>query len=249
MKPITAQELLDSDSRLVCKVVNQTVAPQYTCYIGLHQCYSESLAISDQDYSTKDESWFGRSLINNCLNHGHFSVTEHASITFNVGGFPHDVVAQITRHRHLSPSVQSGRYTSKRFTGYPQNGLNIEDLVYIRPVGRYTDREEPSYEFTQEGRIEHLKRANSAVYNYGIDLDYGMSPEHARQQLPYGVRQDFVVSGNLRAWLHFLQLRDKKDSQLEIQALAILVGNHIKEWVPEIYEFWANKGSRLKLAP
>lgn len=249
MKPITAQDLLDLDQRLICKVVNSTVDPQYTCYIGQHQCYAEGFAMDDQDYSLKEEKWFGHSLVKNCLTYGHWSVCEHASITFNVGRFPHDVMAQITRHRHLSPSVQSGRYTSKRFTEYPKNGLDIEDLVYIRPVGLYTDRDAPVYEFTQEWRETHLSRAMRAVYEYGIDIDNGMSPEHARQLNAYGVRQDFVISGNLRAWFHFLQLRDKRDSQLEIQALAILVGEHIKKWVPDIYSFWDSKGSRLKLAP
>lgn len=249
IKPLDAKGLLELDRRLICKVVNSTIDPQYTCYIGMHQCYSEGLAIDDQDYSSKPESWYGNSLVKNCLSVGHYSVLEHASITFNVGGFPHDVVSQITRHRHLSFSVQSGRYTSKRFSEYSDNDLVIEDLVYIRPVGVYSDREAPLYNFTEEWRNQHLSRAMREVYEYGVDLERGMAPEHGRQLLPYGVRQNFVVTGNLRAWFHFLQLRDKKDSQLEIQALAVLVGEHIKMWAPEVYEFWETKGVKLKLTP
>lgn len=248
-KPLDAKELLELDRRLVCKVVNSTIDPQYTCYVGMHQCYSEGLAIDDRDYSLKPDSWYGKSLVKNCLSVGHFSVLEAASITFNVGGFPHDVISQITRHRHLSFSVQSGRYTSKRFSEYSANDSLIEDLVYIRPVGVYSDREAPLYTFTEEWRSRHLSRAMREVFEYGVDLEKGMSPEHGRQLLPYGVRQNFVVTGNLRAWFHFLSLRDKKDSQLEIQALAVLVGNHIKNWAPEIYSFWESKGSKLKLAP
>ena len=249
MRPVDALDLLDLDPRLVCKVVNSTIDPQYTCYVGMHQCYSEGLAIDDRDYSLKPDSWYGNSLVKNCLSVGHWSVLEHASITFNVGGFPHNVMAQITRHRHLSFSVQSNRYTSKRYSEYPKNGLDIHDLVYLRPVGVYSDRDTSVYDFTPEWRNRHISRAMGAVCCYGADLDQGMSPEHARDILPYGVRQNFVVTGNLRAWFHFLSLRDKKDSQLEIQALAVLVGSHLKIWAPEVYEFWESKGSKLKLAP
>jgi thymidylate synthase (FAD) len=59
-----------------------------------------------------------------------------------------------------------------------------------------------------------------------------------------------MVSFNLRSVLHFMDLRAKKDAQLEIQILCNMIWPHIKEWVPEIAEWYEqNRLGKARLAP
>jgi thymidylate synthase (FAD) len=253
-KPVTARDLLELDQRLKIEVLSKTDNPQRLCWINMHQCYSEGAACKSSVLTdpTKDESWFGNKVVEYCLQTGgHWSVTESPALTVNVVGFPHDVMQQIRTHRvGLNFQVQSGRYTSKRFTGYPKNGLDIEDLIYMRPIGVYTDRDNPVYDFTQEWRDNHRTRAVRAVYEYGIDIDNGMSPEHAREMSVYGFRQNFCMTVNARSLMHILDMRVPLNSQLEIQALGLGLFDIFKEWMPEIATFYETKRlGKSRLAP
>jgi len=77
-----------------------------------------------------------------------------------------------------------------------------------------------------------------------------MSEEHARGMLPFDYRQHFVVTFNMRSLMHFLDLRAKKDAQLEIQQLCELMMPHFLEWSPAIarwYQF--TRLGKGRLAP
>ena len=77
-----------------------------------------------------------------------------------------------------------------------------------------------------------------------------MSEEHARGKLPFDYRQHFVVSFSLRALLHFLDLRFKKDAQLEIQQLCNLIWPHVEDWVPAVAKWYErNRLGKARLAP
>jgi thymidylate synthase (FAD) len=99
-------------------------------------------------------------------------------------------------------------------------------------------------------------REDDKAYCYDAALRYwnrfgdGMSEEHAREMLPYAIRQHLVMSGNLRSILHFMDLRAKKDAQLEIQNLCEMIWPHVKAWVPEIAEWYeVNRLGKARLAP
>jgi thymidylate synthase (FAD) len=77
-----------------------------------------------------------------------------------------------------------------------------------------------------------------------------MSEEHARGKLPFDYRQHFVVSFNLRSFLHFCDMRNKKNAQIEIQKLCELMWPHFKDWVPAIAEWYeTNRLGKARLAP
>ncbi|MFP3422992.1 FAD-dependent thymidylate synthase, partial [Bacillus sp. SIMBA_161] len=67
-----------------------------------------------------------------------------------------------------------------------------------------------------------LKTFEESCWNYRDMVELcGQSEEHARRLLYWDVvRQPFVFSGNARSLMHILDLRSKKDAQLEIRALS-----------------------------
>jgi thymidylate synthase (FAD) len=144
----------------------------------------------------------------------------------------------------------SFRYTGNQFIEVVEGKKDIEDVFYLRPVGYYTDRQGKKYYYSPEKRAADLQWCLEAAKQYKIDFEAGMSEEHIRGKMPFDYRQHFVVSFNVRSFLHFCDLRNKKDAQLEIQKLCELMWPHFEEWIPAIAEWY--KKSRLgkgRLAP
>ena len=90
-------------------LIAHTPDPEKTCALAARTCYS---ALDQEGLSAlvaeKDQTAFLRRIVAS----GHLSVLEHASFTFFVEGVSRALLAQVTRHRIASFSVQSQRYVS-----------------------------------------------------------------------------------------------------------------------------------------
>lgn len=234
------------------EVIAKTANPQQVIYAALHQDYSEGFVFDEGD-NWPSESKCGEIIVKRLLagDRGHYGCIEHPQITFNCGFFPHSVMQQARTHRvGLSFDVQSMRYTGSRIVDVAEGNIDIETAFYLRPVGEYSDRQGKRYYYSPEQREQDLQWCLEAAKRYKIDMEAGMSEEHARGKIPFDYRQHFVVSFNCRSLLHFLDLRFKKNAQLEIQKLCELMWYPFQEWVPEIAEWYeANRLGKGKLAP
>jgi thymidylate synthase (FAD) len=77
-----------------------------------------------------------------------------------------------------------------------------------------------------------------------------MCEEHIRDYLAQAIRQNFVVSFNLRSVLHFMDLRAKMDAQLEIQALCEQLAPLVQKWSPNVWNYYEEKRlKKAKLSP
>jgi thymidylate synthase (FAD) len=142
------------------------------------------------------------------------------------------------------------RYSGKRIEKVAAGELPIEDVFYVRPPGKYRDRQGDPYEWTEDDAEEALAMAFSSAIDYWRLRERGVSEEHARGVLITNYFQNAIVSGNLRTWLHLLDVRLKADAQFEIRCLMELVGAQVQRWVPEIYAWYAeNRRSKALLAP
>jgi len=176
---------------------------------------------------------------------------EHPSITLNVGWFPHSVLQQARTHRvGISFDCQSMRYTGKRVSQVANGELELEEVFYLRPIGQYSDRQGKKYSYTQEQRETDLLLCYDAAKRYDELMKLGYAEEHARGILPFDYRQHFVVSFSLRAFLHFMDLRAKRDAQDEIRAMCELMWPIMREWAPEIAEWYEKtRLGKARLAP
>jgi thymidylate synthase (FAD) len=169
----------------------------------------------------------------------------------NVGWFPHSVMQQARTHRvGVSFDCQSMRYTGSRIVEAARGLRDLEEVFYLRPVGRYSDRQGKKYEYTPSQRNTDLGLCLDAAQRYEQLISLGYAEEHARGILPFDYRQHFVVSFNLRSFLHFMDLRAKLDAQEEIRSLCDLMWPHMKSWAPQFAE-WYEKSRlhRARLAP
>lgn len=250
MKPLKAVDLLRLDPLQKVEMIRCTPNPQQIVYMGGKNDYSE-IPIEDTNIPLETESgkWVVKQLLAN--ERGHYGPLEHPQITFSCSGFVHDVIVQARTHRvGTSFDVQSQRYTCKRILKVASGEYSPQSVFFVRPPGFYTNRKGKRYEWTSDDYQTELGLCVASSQRYATHYENGKSEEHARQYLPQNIRQNFVVSFNLRSLLHFLDLRAKLDAQLEIQALCEAMISPTKAWVPQIFEYYEEKRlHKARLAP
>ena len=250
MKPIKAKDLLTLDKHLRVVKLNAYENPEQVIWQAGKCDYSEvpihTVELPDPQ---KCGEWIVDQLLAN--DRGHWGPIEHPSITLSCSGYVHNVIVQARTHRvGVTFDVQSQRYTGKRVRQVAKMELDPEEVFYIRPAGFYTNRKGKKYEWTEEHRQQKLARILIECKEYDDYYKQGMCEEHLRDYLPQAIRQNFVVSFNLRSALHLLDLRSKLDAQLEIQCLCEQITDHIKDWAPNVWSYYEQKRlHRARLAP
>jgi thymidylate synthase (FAD) len=176
---------------------------------------------------------------------------EHPGITFSVSGYVHNVAMQARTHRvGVSFDVQSQRYTGRRVIRVAEGILKPEDVFYVRPPGFYVNRYGKKYDWTQEDYEDELAWILEGCKRYAVKYEKGMCEEHIRDYLAQAIRQNFVVSFNLRSVLHIMDLRAKFDAQLEIQALCEQITPHLQKWAPNVWKYYEEKRlHKARLSP
>ena len=93
------------------ELVSHTMDPQQNVALGAKLCYSGAdVDELKKGVEARDQAKFIQVL----MDMGHLSPVEHASFTFAIEGVSRSLLAQITRHRIASFSVQSQRYVDMR---------------------------------------------------------------------------------------------------------------------------------------
>ena len=212
--------------------------PQRAAYVALHTDYSETYSPT----TDLPEDRCGQIVVERLLkgNRGHYGPLEHPSLTVAICA-DHNTIVQMRTHRiGMSFDVQSMRYTGDRIVRVARRELQPEDVFYIRPAGTYQDRQGDRYTWSEDDVEESLAMALSSSIDYARLRDRGVSEEQARQVLITSYYQNAVVTGNLRSWLHMLDVRLKHDAQYEIRALMELIATEVQRWAPEVYDWWAS---------
>lgn len=223
--------------------------PEAAIWRGQHACVSELFAYDEPIPHNP-----GDIVVKHQMKPKHFSVLRKAYISFCCSGFPHSVIAQITRHQDSAFLVQSNRYTGQRFVELGMKNqpslAEIEEVFYFRPVGIYRDRFGSSFEYDETEREGDLRQAYFACKDYAHKINRGCPYEMARGSIPYDFRQNFDISGDLQAVFHWLDQRNLADSQIEIQSLAGMVMAHLDDWCPAIARWYReNRWGKNLLAP
>lgn len=139
------------------------------------------------------------------------------------------VARQWMRHRTFSYNEISRRYTQR-------------DIEFWRPSAEIL-REQSESNKQSSVNVLPLSLALEAVdiinelyesteYAYNALLNLGVCREQARIVLPVGLYTEFFVKGNLRNWLHFIELRSHDHAQVEIQLYSNKIKEIISEYVP-----------------
>lgn len=193
---------MSEQKKLKVILLRHTLEPEETIALAAKLCYSKS-TISDlkEKISQKDQSDFIRKL----MDMGHESVLEHVSFTFGVEGVSRVLLAQLTRHRIASFSVQSQRYVSY------ENGFG-----YIIPDSITALGEESVKRFREQmNTLEKWYTEWQKLLGKGEK-----SNEDARFVLPNACETRIILTMNVRELRHFFSLRMCSRAQWEIRKMA-----------------------------
>ena len=193
---------MSEQKKLKVILLRHTLSPEETVALAAKLCYSKSTIPDLQEkISSKDQSEF----IGKLMNMGHESVLEHVSFTFGVEGVSRVLLAQLTRHRIASFSVQSQRYVSY------ENGFG-----YIIPESIIALGEDAVNRFS-----EQMQTIETWYTDWQKQLGKGeKSNEDARFVLPNACETRIMVTMNVRELRHFFSLRMCNRAQWEIRNMA-----------------------------
>jgi thymidylate synthase (FAD) len=197
---------------------------QLVALTAIRTCYSPSEP--SKIIETEGEKYFGNKgkegtrLINHIMSSGHTSTMEHITFTFVIEGVSRSLLAQLTRHRHFSYSVQSQRYV--KFGSEDKSG----GFDYI-DGGEEIWLNSQAYDIYQDF-MNKCQKAYDELRKSGVPA------EDARYVLPNAATCNLVLTGNLRSLLDFYAKRGEgTHAQWEIQELA----EKLKESVTKV-EYW-----------
>ena len=203
------------------KLIRYTPAPEELVAMAAKLCYSAAdLDDLGEGVAKKDQTKF----INRLMDMGHLSPVEHASFTFGIEGVSRSFLAQVTRHRIASFSVQSQRYVA---LGDDETGFD-----YIVPPAIEALGEEDAAEYRRQ-----MEQMNAWYQAWRKKLGDGeKSNEDARFVLPNAAATRMLVTMNARELTHFLSLRCCSRAQWEIRSVAWQMLALAYEAAPALFE-------------
>ena len=182
---------------LEVQLIRYTPDPDHICGLAAAECYS-----SNNPYKALKVAMEG----------GHESVAEHATFTFQIKGLSRTALAQLTRHRLASFSVQSQRY------------VNITDNDVVMPDS-----------IPEKYRVDWEEIVKKAGILYVHMVEDGVPKEDARFIVPQGVTTKLTMTMNARELRHFFALRCCNRAQWEIRKLACNMLDLVKPVAPILF--------------
>jgi thymidylate synthase (FAD) len=169
------------------------------------------------------------SYISHIVDVGHFSVLEHASVTFYITGISRSCTHELIRHRHFSYSQLSQRY------------VPADDAEVVLPPGLEGDPELQELflaaaDASRAAYTELLTGLEAKLADVpNATLRRKQARQAARAVLPNATETRIVVTGNYRAWRHFIAMRASEHADVEIRRLAIACLRQLTEVAPTVF--------------
>ncbi len=167
-------------------------------------------------------------LLKYCAKNKHWSVFEQASMCVEIET-SRAISAQILRHR-----LQAQEF-SQRYASVDDTSIEIPHLRRQDHKNRQNSIDDiPDINEAFRERIE--KHFAESYQLYCDLLDQGVAKECARFVLPLSTKTRLYLSGNIRNWIHYCQVRCDPATQKEHRDIALQVRNILLEQLPSLKE-------------
>ena len=171
-------------------------------------------------------------LLKYCIQHQHWSIFEQASMTVEINT-TRGIAAQILRHRSFTYQEFSQRYAD---TNLLNNTIPLPELRRQDTKNRQNSIDDiPDYlrlTMAEEIRVHFEK----GLKLYNRLLEAGVAKECARFVLPLATPTRLYMTGSVRSWIHYIDLRSAHGTQNEHMEIAELVRTIFKEQFPSVSE-------------
>ena len=171
-------------------------------------------------------------LLRYCIKHQHWSIFEQAFMTLEINT-TRGLAAQILRHRSFTFQEFSQRYAD---TNLLNSNIELPELRRQDTKNRQNSIDDVPEEQTKMllGRIQNY-------FNEGLDLynellREGIAKECARFVLPLATPTRIYMSGSVRSWIHYIDLRSGHGTQKEHMDIANACKSIFTEQFPTVSE-------------
>ena len=160
---------------------------------------------------------------------GHLSVLEHGTVTIYFTGVSRSFTHELIRHRHFSYSQLSQRYVPERNAAMVEPDVIADDPELHAKFVQAADSAVRAYTELLEGLEKKFADVEQAT------LRRKQARQAARAVLPNATETRIVVTGNYRAWRHFVAMRASEHADVEIRALAIACLRELRRVAPNVF--------------
>ncbi len=167
--------------------------------------------------------------LDHILQVGHLSVLEHSTASFYITGISRSVTHEMIRHRHFSYSQLSQRYL-------PPGGPEVVEPLAIARDPELHDLFSAAVAASAQAYAELLQVLEAAAAQTPDGtLPRKQARQAARAVLPNATATAIVVTGNYRAWRHFIGMRATEAADVEIRTLAVALLVELQALAPNVF--------------
>ena len=170
-------------------------------------------------------------LLKYCIKHQHWSIFEQAFMTLEITT-NRGIAAQILRHRSFTFQEFSQRYAPTSFLGE----IELPELRRQDDKNRQNSIDDLDPEIVEKLNRQMITLFSSANNLYQQMLDAGVAKECARFVLPLATPTKLYMTGSIRSWLHYIELRSAHGTQKEHMDIANSCKKIFVEQFPSISE-------------
>lgn len=170
-------------------------------------------------------------LLKYCIKHQHWSIFEQAFMTLEITT-NRGIAAQILRHRSFTFQEFSQRYASTDFLGE----IELPELRRQDDKNRQNSIDDLDPELVDKLERQMVTLFSSANSLYQQMLESGVAKECARFVLPLATPTKIYMTGSIRSWLHYIDLRSSNGTQKEHMDIANSCKEIFVEQFPSIAE-------------
>ena len=167
--------------------------------------------------------------LDHILQVGHLSVLEHSTATFYITGISRSVTHELIRHRHFSFSQLSQRYL-------PPGGAEViePEIIAADPALHEIFTAAVAHSASAYAQLLAALEERAASAPDGT-LARKQARQAARGVLANATSTAIVVTGNYRAWRHFIGMRATEAADVDIRGLAVDVLVELQALAPNVF--------------
>jgi len=168
-------------------------------------------------------------LLKYCIKHGHWSVFEQAYMTVEINT-TRGIAAQILRHRSFTYQEFSQRYADSNLLGE----IELPELRRQDDKNRQNSIDDLDPLMVEDLNLKMQRHFVDGMKLYKEMLDSGVAKECARFVLPLATPTRIYMSGSVRSWIHYINLRSAHGTQKEHMNVAEGVRSIFSEQFPTV---------------
>ena len=190
--------------------------------------------VSNPSNQTNTET--SEKLIRYLIKHAHWSPLEMVSACLEIET-TRDIARQILRHRSFSFQEFSQRYAVADL-GFELKETRLQDTKNRQNSISLSGLTLNEQNLMEQWKTKQNDLIREAEYAYDWALKQGIAKEQARAVLPEGLTVSrLYMSGSLRSWLHYIELRSGPETQKEHREIAVACAGALESIFPMITEF------------